>query len=683
MNPPNQPNRQYTNHSCELSIEDKKSPFPAWMKFNKPHPLKFSLSLADPERPEQRPTSITGDRAKLESLQQVVGDYVNELVVKAPLPSLGGNGGAGEMSGDLNRDPLRANQGNPTATEQEIGVDRPIDALKLTGDQPHLEADGSSSHLLYLGNLASDGQVMLSLSTLQLFDLSSTLQEGVLSSAPVTENSLASADLGLNSENLEHSVAPKPIEPEVIAAAAATGATAAVAAETVRQFDADVVEPRVVLPSVEEAISEDSLITESSLFERDSEARGGDRFKMPKPSLGSLNLPELPDFSNSPLTSIWLWLGLGTVATGIVASPLIGPTFNQLFSSSPKPSVVQTSTDPTAVSSLPPEFAPSQPPTPSGLPTTSPSSSFSTSPSPSMSASISPSVTAGGTTTYNPYGTGSGTAYNPYGTTTVPTTQPSISTGTGSSATGRGRMSPTPSTGTRSNSDPSLAARQPAQSSRNSGTFRSPSSVLRTTTPRASTGSTTGSDAMAEQARVYNPPTSSGQDFDRLPTTPETAAASSPSSASRRRGNTSPAPSSTDQPVQITGQDTPDLFSNSTGGRIDNPVTSVPSDSTPNLGLPSATNGLESAQAQETKQYFQRRWKADPNFQDSLQYNVRVDRNGKVMSINGQTENSRTYLNRTNFLKPGTKVAGANTTGQEQDVFVILKPDGSVDTFAQ
>jgi Domain of unknown function (DUF4335) len=678
MNSPNQPNRQYTNNSCELSIEDKKSPFPAWMKFNKPNPLKFSLSLADPDRSEQRPTVITGDRAKLESLQQVVGDYVNELVVKAPLPSLQGNGGVGEMSGDLNRDPLRANQGNPTATEQEIGVDRPIDALKLTGDQPHLEADGTSSHLLYLGNLASDGQVMLSLSTLQLFDLSSTLEEGVLSSAP--ENSLVSEDLGLNSES---SAASKPIEPEVIASTAAAGATAAVAAETARQFDPDVVEPRVVLPSVEEAISEDSLITESSIFERDSEARGGDRFKMPKPSLGSLNLPELPDFSNSPLTSIWLWLGLGTVATGIVASPFIGPTFNQLFSSSPKPSVVQTSTDPTAVSSLPPEYsASSQPPTPSGLPSTTTSpSSFGASPSPSMSVSISPSVPAyGGTTTYNPYGTGTGgTTYNPYGTATTPSTsaaQPS--TGTGSSATGRGRMGTTPGTGSRGTGD--LATRQ-QQGGRSGGTFRSPSSVLRTTTPRASTGSTTGSDAMTEQARVYTPSTSSGQDFDRLPTTPETAAGSSPS-ASRRRGNTSPAPSSTDQPVQITGQDTPDLFSNA-GGRIDNPVTSAPSDSTPNLDVPSASSGLESAQAQETKKYFQRRWKADPNFQDSLQYNVRVDRNGKVMSINGQTENSRTYLNRTNFLKPGTKVAGANATGQEQDVFVILKPDGSVDTFAQ
>jgi hypothetical protein len=681
MNSPNQPNRQYTNNSCELSIEDKKSPFPAWMKFNKPNPLKFSLSLADPDRPEQRSTVITGDRAKLESLQQVVGDYVNELVVKAPLPSLQGNGGVGgEMSGDLNRDPLRANQGNPTATEPEAAVDRPIDALKLTGDQPHLEADGTSSHLLYLGNLASDGQVMLSLSTLQLFDLSSTLEEGVLSSAPVAENSLASADLGLNSEN-----SAKPVEPEVIASAAVAGATAAVAAETVRQFDADVVEPRVVLPSVEEAISEDSLITESSLFQRNSEARGGDRFKMPKPSLGSLNLPELPDFSNSPLTSIWLWLGLGTVATGIVASPFIGPTFNQLFSSSPKPSVVQTSTDPTAISSLPPEYsASSQPPTPSGLPstTTSPSSSFGASPSPSMSVSISPSVPAySGSTTYNPYGTGTGgSTYNPYGTTTVPTSAAQPSTGTGSSATGRGRMGTTPSTGSRGTSDPSLATRQ-QQGGRSGGTFRSPSSVLRTTTPRASS-STTGSDAMTEQARVYTPSTSSGQDFDRLPTTPETAAGSSPS-ASRRRGNTSPAPSSTDQPVQITGQDTPDLFSNSAGGRIDNPVTNAPSDSTPNLDVPSASSGLESAQAQETKKYFQRRWKADPNFQDSLQYNVRVDRNGKVMSINGQTENSRTYLNRTNFLKPGTKVAGANTTGQEQDVFVILKPDGSVDTFAQ
>jgi serine/threonine protein kinase len=92
--------------------------------------------------------------------------------------------------------------------------------------------------------------------------------------------------------------------------------------------------------------------------------------------------------------------------------------------------------------------------------------------------------------------------------------------------------------------------------------------------------------------------------------------------------------------------------------------------------LPVAAN-----ESQETsvRKYFQQRWKADPNFGEALQYKLLVSKTGSVTSIEGQTETSRMYLDKTSFLRSGMQIASANNV-QDQSITLILRPDGEVQT---
>jgi hypothetical protein len=84
--------------------------------------------------------------------------------------------------------------------------------------------------------------------------------------------------------------------------------------------------------------------------------------------------------------------------------------------------------------------------------------------------------------------------------------------------------------------------------------------------------------------------------------------------------------------------------------------------------LPVAAN-----ESQETsvRKYFQQPWKADPNFGEALQYKLLVRKTGSVTSIEGQTETSRMYLDKTSFLRPGMQIASANNV-QDQSITLTL-----------
>jgi hypothetical protein len=83
-------------------------------------------------------------------------------------------------------------------------------------------------------------------------------------------------------------------------------------------------------------------------------------------------------------------------------------------------------------------------------------------------------------------------------------------------------------------------------------------------------------------------------------------------------------------------------------------------------------------QAKSLQGYFQGRWRADPDFDGSLQYKVKVGRNGKVISLEGADERSRIYLNKTGFLKPGETVS--KNGQQDQKIYLILNSTGEVQT---
>lgn len=80
----------------------------------------------------------------------------------------------------------------------------------------------------------------------------------------------------------------------------------------------------------------------------------------------------------------------------------------------------------------------------------------------------------------------------------------------------------------------------------------------------------------------------------------------------------------------------------------------------------------------DVKNYFKGRWKADPNFDDNLQYILQIGKNGRLISIYGETESSILYINRTNFLKSGIKISQVRKNDKNYKVHLTLTSNGLV-----
>jgi Domain of unknown function (DUF4335) len=645
MNSPNLQPRQFVHNTCELSIDDKKSPFPAWMKFNKPNPLRFSLTVNDPDRPELEPMRVEGDRTKLESLHRTVEDYVKNLVASAPLPQINGE--------DIGKLPKSA-AFDDTINSSDL-QHRPIDALKVNDEKPRIEADGPSRHLFYLGSGADANTTTMSLSTLQLFDLSSALNEGLIPAVEPEAESEQPAAIGSVAETL--------VQPVVLSPEAVISNNRSSAATSPKSDKSEVEEPRVILPSANAAksgASEDlyGLETESSILERSNPSK--DRFKTPKPSLGSLNLPELPDFSRSPLTSIPLWLGLGSMAALIVAFPFLSSQFKGGNSVAKKPAtpITQVAVAPT---DIPTPYQPNDPIISNGVGTPSPSL-----PTPSTalggigagglnSQLGNPNPTLGGTRTNIPPSgsnglgnttiTNSNTRYPYTGGINQQTGLPN-QPGSNNAALDKERAAKA------QQNQIAAAANKPKKGPSDGSSSALPSRSL----PQSSVGNI---------ADDYDP---------RLkPLTDETPN----KKVSRSRAKPlveNPETTNDSSSTIVQGND----LGNGGSGLFNTPVAIPKVDSTTNLEVPSSPS--ESVQAKGLQGYFQGRWRADPNFDGSLQYRVNVGRNGKVISLEGADERSRVYLNKTNFLKPGEAVS--KNGQQDQKVWLILNSTGDVQTLA-
>jgi Domain of unknown function (DUF4335) len=86
----------------------------------------------------------------------------------------------------------------------------------------------------------------------------------------------------------------------------------------------------------------------------------------------------------------------------------------------------------------------------------------------------------------------------------------------------------------------------------------------------------------------------------------------------------------------------------------------------------------------ETKRYFQSKWKANSSQVDPLQYIVQINgKSGTVKNISAQGEAATTYLQKSKFVKPGQKLVAPIAGGTNQKIRVVLQPDGNVDTFVE
>lgn len=110
---------------------------------------------------------------------------------------------------------------------------------------------------------------------------------------------------------------------------------------------------------------------------------------------------------------------------------------------------------------------------------------------------------------------------------------------------------------------------------------------------------------------------------------------------------------------------------------------------TPTQPLQSNAGGFggdpaENSSLEESKRYFQGKWKASTTQPNALQYVLQVNgKSGVVRAVAPQGAAATTYLQQTKFIKPGQKLLSPADGGGEQKIRVLLQPDGSVDTFIE
>lgn len=111
----------------------------------------------------------------------------------------------------------------------------------------------------------------------------------------------------------------------------------------------------------------------------------------------------------------------------------------------------------------------------------------------------------------------------------------------------------------------------------------------------------------------------------------------------------------------------------------------------PNQPFPSTTESSSAAEPasnpslQETKRFFQSKWKADTAQPNPLQYVLQVSgKSGVIRSVEPQGEAASAYLQQSKLIEPGQKLISPAAAGNnDQKIRVLLQPDGNVDTLVE
>jgi hypothetical protein len=143
----------YTAPTCKLEISANSSPLARWTQKPTLKNQRFNLNFNDPRVGEDQWTVLRGDRIKLESLTNVVTDYVQTFLTRSQ--SLSSPESEGQLTGAI------------------------VPALGRTTNQGiTLQPKGLLAHTLTLGMLATETTGSeLTLSSTQLADLASVLDE--------------------------------------------------------------------------------------------------------------------------------------------------------------------------------------------------------------------------------------------------------------------------------------------------------------------------------------------------------------------------------------------------------------------------------------------------------------------------------------------------------------------------
>ncbi|WRH65376.1 MAG: DUF4335 domain-containing protein [Planktothrix sp. GU0601_MAG3] len=154
--------RRYTPPTCTLEVQAKR-PF---ISRPKQQPIleqfKFKLCFDDPRLPDADHITIEGDRTQLETLSQVIKNYIQKFLNFAQIST---------------REPATVSLKSSTENTPSFVL------FDETNSEIKIKPDGLLYHDLFLGNLSKNPtNLFIHLSVLQLFDLSAALEEYITES---------------------------------------------------------------------------------------------------------------------------------------------------------------------------------------------------------------------------------------------------------------------------------------------------------------------------------------------------------------------------------------------------------------------------------------------------------------------------------------------------------------------
>lgn len=751
--------RSYTAPTCTLTVITKGATLPNLPQLHKPQTTDFTLELDHPDRGESARITLEGNSQQLDKLHQSVSQYVAELVAKFPLPTTGSEGAStqdranpsisdrlyptpGEQSPEAGLQNGSAAQSSPEISDDTpssplstknisklLGLGNsytlptnplPNDRQPLTakttptgGNQsqsvtPYLTSgDRPLDHKLHLGSLASSSSgSVITLSAIQLFDLSTTLDE--YAAAVVAPKSLPSPtavdtttdepDAQITTTIYRKGIgASNPDRPSVPLAAPAS--TPLSRLPNLPKLPADTKQPSQVYDYTDEShrpafVSAIPWAAAAALAVGAPLLLFGSNSNSLKDLTSSVKLPafKAPDLeaakksvisrlpqgeaeTSTPETST------NTTTAGLpqpweqqpvqppqtqVNSTVAGtqlPSTADKIGIAPLPPTIMGEIGQTSLNPAPQVSAAAPAPIASSSSNINSMSGIAPNPlnSPSISSSIASSKTSSPPKVSNPV-------------TTIPVSPAKIATAAKASQA------------TAAKPNPGVDNKKAPSTTRSIGKI--PPTISGGTTSIGFGQKSPFSRAEMDVVQRINP----------APRKPVITAKVKPTgiAATPKFGNSKPM-SQFQTPAPVYEPFTEPVISNPNiitpipqtpieGAELPNqPVTPEPqiqSSIGTNSGNP---DPFDSPSLRETKRFLQGKWQADPAQPNPLQYVVRVSgKSGLVKTVNPQGEAATEYLNKTGLIKPGQKLVSPAAAGNsDQKIRVLLQPDGNVDAFIE
>jgi hypothetical protein len=750
--------RTYTAPTCNLTVTTKGATLPNLPHLQKPQTVDFTLQLDHPDRGESDRITLKGNSQQLDKLQQSVSQYVAELVAKFPLPSTAPT--AEESDQDRGHSSI-ANRLYPAPGEQAppSGLDN-----KTTPPDPEISEDIPSSPLStkniskLLGGWTSY--------TFETPQAASDRQPSAPEPTPIGDTSSQPATPYLTSgdRSLDHQLhlgsLANPNSGDILTLSAIQLFDLST---TLDEYAAAVVPPKSVpAPTVDTTADEPSAPTTTTTYAKGIGASNPDRPSVPVAAPANTPLSRLPNLPKLPVDSkqtnqVYDYIDEGSRPAFVSAIPwaaaaalavgapllLFGSNSNSLkdLTSSVKLPAFKTpdleAAKKSVISHLPKQDPESSPPE------TSTDSITANTPKPWEQQPVQPPQTpidsrvAGtqmsstpdkiGIAPLPPTIMGADGLVTPDPAPKVSVTAPAAIANRSSAINSMSGIAPNP---LNSPSIPSLASKPQSQPPKVS----SPVKAVPVTPAKIVSAAAKASQPNPAVSGKKVPPKGS---IAKIPPTIPVGKTSigsirqpTPFSQAEmdvvQRINPAPRPlaipkKAIGSKVKPTKIDTTTKFGNSTSmsqfqtpAPVYEPFT-PPATSNPNIITPIPQTSIEGAEItnqpivpepqiqssigtnagnpdpfdspslRETKRFLQGKWQADPAQPNPLQYVLQVSgKSGLVKTVAPQGEAATEYLKKTGLIKPGQKLVSPAAVGNsDQKIRVLLQPDGNVDAFME